>query len=121
MNQSEEIGSTLQLLRLNLNLNRTQLAGKLKMPESAVVRHETGRKAPTLDEMHRYLKVLRCTAAEFERQRTELAKFRDRTEQWWQHTDMTAPEDGLADVGEDFARLSRRLLEEVVKKLGEHR
>jgi|CXWL01.1.fsa_nt_gi transcriptional regulator with XRE-family HTH domain len=121
MSDLEAIGRTLQALRLNLGLSRAKMAAELKMPESAVVRHEGGRKAPAVDEMMRYLKVLRCTAAEFERMREDMAKFRGRTKQWWQHTDMTAPEDDLAEIGEDFARVARRFLGEMFKKYEEHR
>lgn len=120
MSNAEAIGRTLQALRQNLGLNRTQMAAKLKMPESAVERHESGRRAPAVDEMMRYLKVLHCTLAEFERMRTELARFRDRTDQWWQQTDMTAPADKFDELAEDYARVMRGITAEMVRKLGEH-
>lgn len=120
MKDLETLGRTLQALRGNLGLSRQQMAAKLKMPTSAVIRHETGRKAPTVDELQRYLRVLRCTLEEFNSVQEFMASFRDRTEQWWVKADLTAPQDGLDELGADLAKLLRRYAAEMVKKVSGH-
>lgn len=117
MSDLETLGRTLQAFRFNLGLSRARMAAKLKMPASAVIRHEAGRKAPTVDEMQRYFRVLRCTLEEFERVREQMALSRGRTEQWWVKADLTAPQDGLDDLGAELARLLRRYASEMVKKI----
>lgn len=120
MDHAKTIGRALQSLRLNLDLSRAQLAAKTKLPISAVYRHETGRRPPTTDELMRYLRALRCTAVEFDRVREDLAKFRDRTDNFWHQTDIAAPEDGVAELSDDLARIIRRITGEMIKKVTEH-
>jgi transcriptional regulator with XRE-family HTH domain len=121
MNDLKTLGCALQALRQNLGWSREKLAEKLKMPVSAVAKHEAGRRAPSVDELQRYLRTLRSTLEEFDRLRAHLAACRGRTEQWWVKVDMTAPEDRFDELGAQLGKLMRLYAAEMVRKVDSHR
>jgi|CXWL01.1.fsa_nt_gi DNA-binding XRE family transcriptional regulator len=78
MDDKEIVGFTLRLLRENAGLNQEQLGRKVRRTVQAVYRHETGKKAPSLDEITAYLRVTGCRFSEFEILVNALGRFRQR-------------------------------------------
>lgn len=92
-----------------MGMSRDQLAATTNLPVSTVVRHESGGKSPTADEMLLYCRALRCTAAEFEQIRGILGRFRGRPESWWRQADLGQADDVVEDLAKDLAKVIRRV------------
>lgn len=111
MENKEIVGLALRLLRENIGLNAEQMGRRVRRTPAAVYRHESGKKAPALDEVTAYLRVTGCRFAEFEALVGALERFRDRVSRGAGWFESEAADDSLEGA-------ERREHERMAQELG---
>ena len=62
---AKKLGKKIKIARIELDLNQTQLADKIKAKQKSISRYETGVSLPSLETLVRIAKVLKRPAGYF--------------------------------------------------------